>query len=48
MYEIFVPPEIRDLTVSKKVVSVGSVGAVNSIGTNWRELLVSSGEGKAA
>jgi len=47
-YDIFVPLEIRDLTVSRKVVSVSSVGAVNSIGTNWSEVLASSGEGEAA
>ena len=47
-YEMFVPLEIRDLTVSRNVVSVGLVGAVNSIGTNWSELPSSSGEGEAA
>jgi hypothetical protein len=48
IYDTFVPPEIRDFTVSRKVVSVGSVGAVNSIGTNWSEVLARSGEGEAA
>jgi hypothetical protein len=47
-YEIFVPLEIRDLTVSRNVVLVGSAGAVNSIGTNWSELLSSCGEGEEA
>jgi len=32
-YEIFVPPEIRDLTVSRNTVSEELVGAENSIGT---------------
>jgi hypothetical protein len=48
IYEIFAPPETKDLTVSEKVVSEELVGAENSIGTNCSPLLARSEDGEAA
>jgi hypothetical protein len=45
---MFVPPEMRPLTVSRNTVSDELVGAENSIGTNCRPLPDRSDDGEAA